>query len=72
MNSWGANVSAGARESFDEELEAMTPDERIRYLKDHEYAEKHGEPKKGSFLEKLIARGNKETEDQVRLAHVTK
>lgn len=43
----------------------MTPDERIRYLKEHDYAEKHDEPKKGSFLEKLIAKGNKKTEDDL-------
>lgn len=43
----------------------MTPDERVRYLKDLDHAEKHGEPKKGSFLERLIARGNKKTEDEI-------
>jgi hypothetical protein len=53
------------RESFDEELEAMTPEERVRYLKDLDHAEKYGEPKKGSFLERLIARGNKKTEDEI-------
>lgn len=43
----------------------MTPEERVKYLKEFDYAEKHGEPKKGSFLDKLIARGNKKTEDQI-------
>lgn len=55
----------GHRDSYDAELDAMTPDERVRYLKDLDYAEKYGEPKKGSFLEKLIARGNKKTEDEI-------
>lgn len=53
------------RESYDSELESMTPDERVRYLKDLDYAEKHGEPRKGSFLERLIAKGNKKTEDEI-------
>lgn len=43
----------------------MTPDERIKYLKDFEYAEKHGESKKGGFLDRLIAKGNKKTEDEI-------
>jgi hypothetical protein len=46
-------------------LENLTPDERVRYLKEHDYAEKNDAPKKGSYLEKLIARGNKQTEDQI-------
>jgi hypothetical protein len=54
------------RDSYDSELEAMTPDERVKYLKEFDYAEKHGEAKKGSFLDKLIARGNKKTEDELR------
>ena len=44
----------------------MTPDERIRYLKEYEHAEKHGEAKKGGFLDRLIASGNKKTEEQLR------
>lgn len=44
----------------------MAPDERVKYLKEYDYAEKHGEPKKGSYLDKLIARGNKKTEDDLR------
>ena len=53
------------RGSVDSELAAMTPEERDAYLKDFEEAEQTGAPKKGSFLEKLIERGNKRTEDQI-------
>jgi hypothetical protein len=53
------------RTSYDSELEAMTPEERVRYLKEFEHAERHGEPKKGSFLDRLIMRGNKKTEDDL-------
>ncbi|KAF2263389.1 hypothetical protein CC78DRAFT_581478 [Lojkania enalia] len=54
------------RQSIDEELAAMSPAEREKYLKEFEEAEKTGAPKKGSFLEKLIERGNKRTEDQLQ------
>jgi hypothetical protein len=43
----------------------MTPEERVAYLKEYEHAEKHGEPKKGSFLDRLISRGNKKTEEEI-------
>lgn len=43
----------------------MSPAEREAYLKEFEEAERTGEPKKGSLLEKLIARGNKRTEEQI-------
>jgi hypothetical protein len=43
----------------------MSPAERDAYIKDLEDAEKTGAPKKGSFLEKLIERGNKKTEEQL-------
>jgi len=52
------------RQSFDEELAAMPPDERKAYLEEFEEAEKTGHPKKGSLLEKLIERGNRKTEEQ--------
>jgi hypothetical protein len=61
-----------SRESYDADLEGMTPDERVRYLKDLDYAEKNGEPKKGSFLEKLIAKGNKKTEDDLAAEHAAR
>jgi hypothetical protein len=53
------------RDSYDSELDAMSPEERVRYLKEYEHAEKHGEPKKGSFLDRLISRGNKKTEEDL-------
>lgn len=43
----------------------MTQEEREAYLKEFEDAEKTGEAKKGSLIDKLIARGNKRTEDQL-------
>ena len=43
----------------------MTPEERDAYLKEFDEADKTGEPKKGSLIDKLIARGNKRTEDQI-------
>ncbi|KAF2749039.1 hypothetical protein M011DRAFT_475785 [Sporormia fimetaria CBS 119925] len=58
-------TSTDRRDSYDSELEAMSPDERIKYLKEFEHAEKHGEAKKGSFLERLILRGNKKTEEEI-------
>jgi len=43
----------------------MPPHERVAYLKEFEDSDKHDQPKKGGLLEKLIARGNKKTEDQI-------
>ncbi|KAH6870695.1 hypothetical protein BKA58DRAFT_181835 [Alternaria rosae] len=53
------------RDSIDSELAAMPPSERVAYLKEFEDSDKHDTPKKGGLLEKLIARGNKKTEDQI-------
>ncbi|EDU48545.1 hypothetical protein PtrSN002B_000852 [Pyrenophora tritici-repentis] len=53
------------RDSIDSELAAMPPHERVAYLKEFEDSDKHDQPKKGGLLEKLIARGNKKTEDQI-------
>ncbi|KNG44999.1 hypothetical protein DDE82_002311 [Stemphylium lycopersici] len=53
------------RDSIDSELAAMPPQERVAYLKEFEDSDKHDKPKKGGLLEKLIARGNKKTEDQI-------
>ncbi|KAF3048213.1 hypothetical protein E8E12_011286 [Didymella heteroderae] len=53
------------RGSFDEELATMPPDEREAYLKEYDESDKSGEPKKGGLIEKLIARGNKRTEEQL-------
>lgn len=43
----------------------MPPHERVAYLKEFEDSDKHDAPKKGGLLEKLIARGNKRTEEQI-------
>lgn len=43
----------------------MAPQERVAYLKEFEDSDKHDTPKKGGLLEKLIARGNKRTEEQI-------
>ena len=43
----------------------MTPAEREAYLKEFEDAEREDQAKKGSLIDKLIARGNKRTEDQL-------
>jgi hypothetical protein len=43
----------------------MAPHERVAYLKEFEDSDKHDTPKKGGLLEKLIARGNKRTEEQI-------
>ncbi|KAI4625550.1 uncharacterized protein J4E88_005938 [Alternaria novae-zelandiae] len=53
------------RDSIDSELASMPPSERVAYLKEFEDSDKHDTPKKGGLLEKLIARGNKKTEDQI-------
>lgn len=43
----------------------MPPHERVAYLKEFEESDKADAPKKGGLIEKLIARGNKKTEDQI-------
>jgi hypothetical protein len=43
----------------------MNPQERVAYLQEFEHSDKHDEPKKGGLIEKLIARGNKRTEEQL-------
>jgi hypothetical protein len=43
----------------------MAPHERVAYLQEFEHSDKHDEPKKGGLIEKLIARGNKRTEEQL-------
>lgn len=43
----------------------MDPDERKRYLKKIEEADQSGSVKKGGWLDRLIAQGNKGTEDQL-------
>lgn len=43
----------------------MPPHERVAYLKEFEDSDKHDEPKKGGLIEKLIARGNRKTEEQI-------
>ncbi|KAJ4369181.1 hypothetical protein N0V83_006265 [Neocucurbitaria cava] len=53
------------RDSIDSELAAMPPHERVAYLKEFEDSDKHDTPKKGGLIEKLIARGNKKTEEQI-------
>ncbi|KAF1929216.1 uncharacterized protein M421DRAFT_419738 [Didymella exigua CBS 183.55] len=57
------------RGSFDEELATMSPDERVAYLREYDDSDKHDEPKKGGLIEKLIARGNKRTEEQLEREH---
>ncbi|KAF2622633.1 hypothetical protein BU25DRAFT_415130 [Macroventuria anomochaeta] len=47
----------------------MSPDERVAYLKEYDDSDKHGEPKTGGLIEKLIARGNKRTEEQLAREH---
>lgn len=59
------NTSSENRDSIDSELAAMPPQERVAYLQEFEESDKHDKPKKGGLLEKLIARGNKRTEDQI-------
>lgn len=59
------NPPTDNRDSIDSELAAMPPQERVAYLKEFEDSDKHGEPKRGGLIEKLIARGNKKTEDQL-------
>ena len=44
----------------------MDAEERSRYLSEIEEAEKSDSVKKGSWLNRLIAQGNKRTEDQPR------
>ncbi|KAK3215239.1 hypothetical protein GRF29_19g2602968 [Pseudopithomyces chartarum] len=59
------HVSEVQRESFDEELAAIPPEEREAYLKEYDEADKSGTHKQGGLIDKLIARGNKRTEDQL-------
>lgn len=56
------------RASVDSEIAAMTPADRDAYLKEYEDGD-HFEPKKGSLIDKLISRGNKATEDQLKQEH---
>lgn len=53
------------RDSIDSELAAMAPADRIAYLKELDEADKDDAPKKGGLIEKLIARGNRKTEEQI-------
>ena len=43
----------------------MPPSERVAYLKEFEDSDKNDTPKKGGLIEKLIARGNRKTEEQI-------
>jgi hypothetical protein len=43
----------------------MPPHERVAYLKEFEESDKTDVPNKGGLIERLIARGNKKTEDQI-------
>ena len=43
----------------------MDPKDRVAYLQEYEHSDKHDAPKKGGLLEKLIARGNRRTEEQL-------
>ncbi|KAL6705541.1 hypothetical protein ACN47E_006658 [Coniothyrium glycines] len=61
----GVGTIEDNRDSIDSELAAMPPSERVAYLAEFEESDKHDYPKKGGLLEKLIARGNKKTEDQI-------
>jgi hypothetical protein len=47
----------------------MPPHERVAYLQEFEHSDKHDEPKRGGLIEKLIARGNKRTEEQLAREH---
>jgi predicted RecB family nuclease len=58
-------LSSENRDSIDSELASMPPHERVAYLQEFEHSDKHDAPKKGGLIEKLIARGNKRTEDQL-------
>ena len=59
------NTKPENRDSIDSELAAMPPHERVAYLKEFEESDKNDAPKKGGLIERLIARGNKKTEDQI-------
>ncbi|KAF1916870.1 hypothetical protein BDU57DRAFT_247905 [Ampelomyces quisqualis] len=61
----GVGTIEANRDSIDSELAAMAPHERVAYLQEFEHSDKHGEPKKGGLIEKLIARGNRRTEEQL-------
>lgn len=43
----------------------MPPQDRVAYLKEFEESDKNDAPKKGGLIEKLIARGNRKTEEQI-------
>ena len=47
----------------------MTPDERVAYLSEYDESDKQDQPKQGGLIEKLIARGNKRTEEQLEREH---
>ena len=63
----GVGTIEDNRDSIDSELASMPPHERVAYLQEFEHSDKHDEPKKGGLIEKLIARGNKRTEEQLAL-----
>ncbi|KAJ4297549.1 hypothetical protein N0V90_005441 [Kalmusia sp. IMI 367209] len=48
----GSHASDVHRESFDAELAAIPPEEREAYLKEFEEADRAGEPKKGSLIDR--------------------
>lgn len=56
------------RASIDSELAALSPAEREAYLKEYNDEDDY-EPKKGGLIDKLIAKGNKRTEDQLAKEH---
>lgn len=47
----------------------MAPQDRVAYLQEYEDSDKADVPKKGGLIEKLIARGNKRTEEQLAREH---
>jgi hypothetical protein len=55
-----------ARLSHDSDIQNTDAEERSRYLSEVEEAEKSGSVKKGSWLNRLIAQGNKRMENQLR------
>ena len=57
------------RDSIDSELASMPPHERVAYLQEFEESDKSDVPKKGGLIERLIARGNKRTEEQLAQEH---
>jgi len=61
----GVGTIADNRDSIDSELAAMPPSERVAYLKEFDESDKNDSPRKGGLIEKLIARGNRKTEEQI-------